>query len=993
MEGQEQLIETLDDSRLGEVDVIDGPTPHARSFIKRTQHASEEEYLAAVETTKERKLLNNDVLLTVHEIRGYPEDFITEVIYEFPQGDDYDEKLGITERLIGFRCILEAIAFLQENKRVHGDIRPSFVYFSKKECWAKLIDRLADRTSPLQCQLGNIKRRKFLYMPPKIFEQLVSQSPSIKHNAYKTDVFALGMTVLETFCLPSLLQSLYNIEEKKFNYAGLEMILDKLLHLAVEDPTRAFVVYLKEVVLQPDESKVLGPKESLALLKEIKELKPIWEIAFYSDVDAKNIQQNIISKLKEETDEKNVKGSANNVKFYNPIDFVDQLHQESHKKEVKELLMLNGDKDRDFDKNVVKVNSNMKIGANSQALLLICPDNQRISFKGQDLSSDKQESSQVNKQNQEPQSPNIIEPSDFFKSEEDIKTKSFDLVMNKSLEIKDYLKSLGITPEDDVKEEEQLQYLIKNNEKLKICQDDLFLSHHPDSHTDSQKNQNAQTNKKFSDFVKKKAYEKNEDGHIDQSITDEIEKFSIHNKDTLQGKDAPMINILEDFIDVTEPNLSSSKNNKGASESLKKQKRNLAMESTVKFQKQSIHANKAHDETSNSIKSGKNTTISNEFKMLAQKKDQTEDSSKAKIDQNTLSGKKVVIIDIDENKKKEVTESRVSNRKIHNDLLQSTQFSKDFIYAALLPKIDPTNSPLSTPPDKPKLNLRKEETELLNFTTPKLEATKTELTSMNSIKSYAKPNENQRIASPGKTQTPSVTQEQRSKTPGMTTSLTKNNFSLQSDSKSSLPIQQAPSIPFQIPQTKIEFTSSIPKTEVKPNTNRPSVVFENYKFQNKTGSISQTQPFSTQVLTTNIPSVVSSLPTVTTPSSLPNIPSLQPMVRATNTYTYTLPHPMPQNSVLIPPSNSIIGSPIPLSSYPQTVPTVKPYYQQHQVVGPQYQTYGQFQGSNSIPKEIMQGTIITKPTHEYRSAHGNVPIQPSQVLNVGQFGITRQTGK
>lgn len=603
-------------------------------------------------------MLNNDVLIQVHEIRGYPEDFITEVIYEFPDGNTFNERMSIRDRMITFRCMLEALAHLQENKKSHGDVRPAYIYYQETECWAKLADRLGDPCTPLQCQLGNIRAKNKLYMPPRIFVELVNQNPRIKHNAYKTDLFALGLTTLETFCSPELIQSLYDYENLQFNYNGIVAICEKLLEIAEEEPTKAFVLFLREACLQEDEARMLTPKEGLSLIKNIKELKPIWELVFYSDEEARAQQEAEMRTQKPQIRAPEPK-KEQEFKFYNPLDFVEEKHFEEHKREVKEFLMLGGDQSRGLDKQTMKVNSNMRINMNAPGFMCLSPENMPM----EGCQSSEQIGSQA-----------MIQNSDLFdrRDQSQSQSRAHELSLNKSVEIKEYLRSLGIAFDEDAGEEEQFHNLLMNQRGLKECKDELILSGAQTQNVlDAEALSAVKTQPKFSEFIKKKANEKGADhAHIDQSITEEIEKLSTKNRENSHANHHNMINILEDFIDVTEPRAGdgSLKNSLAG-----RPKRNLGVSNNLYFQKASVADGKRTEDRSQTqpvpppALKPNTKQISNKYNVLFQQKVAKEPENK--VDQNALVGKSPVVIDIDESKKREIQESRISTRKISNDML------------------------------------------------------------------------------------------------------------------------------------------------------------------------------------------------------------------------------------------------------------------------------------------------------------------------------------
>ena len=275
----EALLTTVIDPRFGEIDVID-EEGHPLKFVKRVQYENSEEFDRAISQLTERQYLNNDVLLTVFEVRGYPDEFVSEVVYEYPEGEPFDETLTGRELAISFRCLLESLAFLQRRRRLHGDVRPSQVFFSRREGWAKLIDRLGDRRSPLQCQMANVRAETELYLPPRLFEQLFDRSACVRHNALKTDTFGLGLCALEVLVGRGPVQQLFDFRGQGFRRDFLCEILEQPL----ADPLAAALLgFLRDRILRVDEAEVLYPVDALRALKEVPEFRTLWDEVFISD--------------------------------------------------------------------------------------------------------------------------------------------------------------------------------------------------------------------------------------------------------------------------------------------------------------------------------------------------------------------------------------------------------------------------------------------------------------------------------------------------------------------------------------------------------------------------------------------------------------------------------------------------------------------------------------------------------------------------------------
>ena len=166
------------------------------------------------------------------------------------------------------REILYAMAFLQENKMVHGDLRPCFIgvpLSANKDFY--LLDRLGNPLSPEDAQKLNIENKTDLYISPSLFKSILKNKPKIKHNAYKSDIFAFGMILLEAGILESV-QGVYNIEDNGINEEVLVELVEKFIDNYPDD------VVLQEglmIMLEFSEKLRQEPVEILESLRELKE--------------------------------------------------------------------------------------------------------------------------------------------------------------------------------------------------------------------------------------------------------------------------------------------------------------------------------------------------------------------------------------------------------------------------------------------------------------------------------------------------------------------------------------------------------------------------------------------------------------------------------------------------------------------------------------------------------------------------------------------------
>jgi len=90
-----------------------------------------------------------------------------------------------------------ANAFLQERGICHGDISPNTVFISPKGDF-KLAFRMNDMMSPERIQVDKAIKNEPLYLAPTFYEAVKQRTlDKMKHNQHKSDMFALGLTILQ----------------------------------------------------------------------------------------------------------------------------------------------------------------------------------------------------------------------------------------------------------------------------------------------------------------------------------------------------------------------------------------------------------------------------------------------------------------------------------------------------------------------------------------------------------------------------------------------------------------------------------------------------------------------------------------------------------------------------------------------------------------------------------------------------------------------------
>lgn len=90
-----------------------------------------------------------------------------------------------------------ANAFLQERGIAHGDISPNTIFVSPKNEF-KLAFRMNEMMTPERVQVDKAIKNEPLYLAPAFYEAVKQRTlDKLKHNQHKSDMFALGLTVLQ----------------------------------------------------------------------------------------------------------------------------------------------------------------------------------------------------------------------------------------------------------------------------------------------------------------------------------------------------------------------------------------------------------------------------------------------------------------------------------------------------------------------------------------------------------------------------------------------------------------------------------------------------------------------------------------------------------------------------------------------------------------------------------------------------------------------------
>lgn len=168
------------------------------------------------------------------------------------------------------REVLYGMAFLQENQMVHADIRPSLISVPLVPTQNfRLLDRLGNPSPPDQVQKLNIQREESIYTSPAIFKSILRKKKQVRHNPFKSDMFSLGMILLEAGILEPV-QEVYDYRKGAIDEIKLVELVEKFID---RYPTDFVLQEALMIMLEFSEKLRQTPLKMLNTLRELKEIE------------------------------------------------------------------------------------------------------------------------------------------------------------------------------------------------------------------------------------------------------------------------------------------------------------------------------------------------------------------------------------------------------------------------------------------------------------------------------------------------------------------------------------------------------------------------------------------------------------------------------------------------------------------------------------------------------------------------------------------------
>jgi len=230
-----KIIKQIGEGSYGKIYLIEDKSKNQYAMKKIIAHDQDE--LAAIR--KEFELLNSIEHSNIMKIYGIIEktlDITTYVLYIIMERAIGDWDAEIRERLEKknpyteeelltiIKQLVNALAFLQNNKISHRDLKPLNILVFENNVY-KLGDFGEAKKSKISRELYSLRGTE-IYMSPILFESLKESKEDVTHNVYKSDVFSLGYCLLHAATMS--FQSINEVRELK-NMKSTIVVLNKYL--------------------------------------------------------------------------------------------------------------------------------------------------------------------------------------------------------------------------------------------------------------------------------------------------------------------------------------------------------------------------------------------------------------------------------------------------------------------------------------------------------------------------------------------------------------------------------------------------------------------------------------------------------------------------------------------------------------------------------------------------------------------------------------------
>jgi serine/threonine protein kinase len=273
LEDYERIETQVQDVRFGVINIYMHREDNEDLIMEKTRTSiSQEDHDFNHLQAEQRMCIDHPSVLKMICCSRLDEDWETKAYFEYPNEDLYDRRASLTspaEIMKFLTHLLEALVYLQDNRFVHGDIRPEYIFYNARKNRYILLDRLGDPSSYSQAQRNNlVYENKNIFMSPKMFHSLSRGHGKVHHNPFKSEVFSLGMVMLSMFTDDVDLGMCFNRFSKQFDELHFKSIfVDLNKHFFSGKIERLISDFLFDSMLNLDENSRLSPRKCLQKLR------------------------------------------------------------------------------------------------------------------------------------------------------------------------------------------------------------------------------------------------------------------------------------------------------------------------------------------------------------------------------------------------------------------------------------------------------------------------------------------------------------------------------------------------------------------------------------------------------------------------------------------------------------------------------------------------------------------------------------------------------
>jgi serine/threonine protein kinase len=193
-----------------------GPPPDKSIAKKLIKFGTESEFQATRERLETRSRVDHPNLARLWVEGVEPQSLSLTVCVEFNERNDLNHRPVNTKNdSFGLFLVqtIRGLAYLEKNQLFHGNLRPVAIFFDEASNLFKICDPLTPQLDPLGVQADNLARKRDLWTPYGVFDNLRTGEQINIFNPYKQDVYALGLICLSFWISTDTLQGVYAAQE------------------------------------------------------------------------------------------------------------------------------------------------------------------------------------------------------------------------------------------------------------------------------------------------------------------------------------------------------------------------------------------------------------------------------------------------------------------------------------------------------------------------------------------------------------------------------------------------------------------------------------------------------------------------------------------------------------------------------------------------------------------------------------------------------------